>query len=225
MLIKPLGGDSTKAVMAERVGERQTPGCQTARVTRRFLFSRLALWRFIREIPARFSRQRLTDYSRARMGQRPGRSSIPNRTPAAFMLWRLTRKTLTPSTQALMVRPAGASTRARMEVRDGGPPTPGSGRWEFIAWQSPPNNLPHSTPTPLTAFRAPMSSLKSTDKGTSWNHVSSTALLAIDPQNPATLFGIGPHGLEKSTDGGVNWSPAKDGLPEGPCPRAFLVDD
>jgi photosystem II stability/assembly factor-like uncharacterized protein len=58
----------------------------------------------------------------------------------------------------------------------------------------------------------------STDKGRSWNYLSSMSLLAIDPQNPATLFGIGPHGLERSTDRGVNWSPAKDGLPEGPCP-------
>ncbi|MGZ5475345.1 MAG: IPT/TIG domain-containing protein, partial [Thermoanaerobaculia bacterium] len=55
---------------------------------------------------------------------------------------------------------------------------------------------------------------KSIDGGTSWNHLTSGALLAyvlqIDPVTAGTLWaaGTGTPNLSKSTDGGSTWSPA-----------------
>jgi photosystem II stability/assembly factor-like uncharacterized protein len=52
--------------------------------------------------------------------------------------------------------------------------------------------------------------LKSTDGGTSWSNPLSSCCnpnaLAIDPTNPATLYGGTPTGVLKSTDGGATWS-------------------
>jgi photosystem II stability/assembly factor-like uncharacterized protein len=77
--------------------------------------------------------------------------------------------------------------------------------------------IPTQQPATLYANASSEMLLKSTDGGASWSELKSRLLLAIDPQDPATLFGIDRDGLVKSTDGGASWSPANAGLPEGPC--------
>ena len=63
--------------------------------------------------------------------------------------------------------------------------------------------------------------IKSTDGGTTWSPLNVARLLAVDPQDTATLYAIAPayqDGLSKSIDGGVSWmAPAKAGLPEDSC--------
>src|ERR1017187_2540110 len=62
---------------------------------------------------------------------------------------------------------------------------------------------------------------KSTDSGQRWNALSSappTGTLAIDPNNPSTLYagsGInyGWSGVSMSTDGGSSWNAVNSGLP------------
>jgi photosystem II stability/assembly factor-like uncharacterized protein len=49
-------------------------------------------------------------------------------------------------------------------------------------------------------------SLKSTDAGSTWSCVQKT-VLQIDPFATSHLIGIGPGGLQQSTDGGASWSP------------------
>jgi photosystem II stability/assembly factor-like uncharacterized protein len=58
--------------------------------------------------------------------------------------------------------------------------------------------------------------LTSTDTGATWQTVGTDAdlaygPLAVDPQNPTTLYGAGD-GVVKSTDGGRSWAAAGDGL-------------
>jgi photosystem II stability/assembly factor-like uncharacterized protein len=63
--------------------------------------------------------------------------------------------------------------------------------------------------------------VKSTDGGGSWNTVDLVlpqshtihAILAIDPQNPSTLYVGTNYGMFKSTDRGGGWSPVNSGLP------------
>jgi photosystem II stability/assembly factor-like uncharacterized protein len=63
--------------------------------------------------------------------------------------------------------------------------------------------------------------VKSTDGGGSWNTLdlglpqsyTISAVLAIDPQNPSTLYVGSVYGIFKSTDGGAGWSPVNSGLP------------
>jgi hypothetical protein len=73
--------------------------------------------------------------------------------------------------------------------------------------------IPRQKPATLYANAYDGMLLQSIDSGTSWRQLTSIDLLAIDPQEPATLFGFGPDGLTKSTDGSANWSPATVGLP------------
>lgn len=61
---------------------------------------------------------------------------------------------------------------------------------------------------------------KSTDGGGSWNIVVLGSpqsfdidVLAIDPQNPRTLYVGTNNGILKSADGGAGWSPVNSGLP------------
>jgi hypothetical protein len=57
---------------------------------------------------------------------------------------------------------------------------------------------------------------KSPDSEASWNWVGpkSGLALAIDPQNPSTMyFAAGDSGVFKSTDGGTNWNTSNSGLP------------
>jgi photosystem II stability/assembly factor-like uncharacterized protein len=66
---------------------------------------------------------------------------------------------------------------------------------------------------------------KSTDGGGSWDRAGSglpesaggagveVQNLAIDPQNPMTLYAGGTNGIFKSTDGGTGWGPVNSGLP------------
>jgi photosystem II stability/assembly factor-like uncharacterized protein len=77
---------------------------------------------------------------------------------------------------------------------------------------------------------------KSTDAGTTWSAVN-TGLppikpvsgtgyvegLAIDPQNPNTVYAVISGGLFKSTDGGAIWSAASPGLP-GTYVRSLVMD-
>jgi photosystem II stability/assembly factor-like uncharacterized protein len=43
--------------------------------------------------------------------------------------------------------------------------------------------------------------------------LTSVAALAVDPQNPGTLYAGGDGGVFKTTDGGASWSAANSGLP------------
>src|SRR5262249_4695575 len=65
---------------------------------------------------------------------------------------------------------------------------------------------------------APGGLYKSMDGGESWNRIGlglpdSHIELAIDPQNPNTLYAGTDYGLFKSTDAGAGWSPVNSGLP------------
>src|SRR5438105_5654437 len=67
---------------------------------------------------------------------------------------------------------------------------------------------------------------KSTDGGASWSAANSglqlnsegAFALAIDPQNPSTLYVLSPRGSSwgvfKSNDGGASWNPSSSGLPD-----------
>jgi photosystem II stability/assembly factor-like uncharacterized protein len=88
--------------------------------------------------------------------------------------------------------------------------------------------------TPGTIFVAAGESgvFKSTDSGQTWTTLNSgltvgyVSALLMDPATPTTLYALGTNdpmthdysldrslGIFKSTDGGKNWSPAKNGLP------------
>jgi photosystem II stability/assembly factor-like uncharacterized protein len=61
---------------------------------------------------------------------------------------------------------------------------------------------------------------KSTDGGGSWNPLnlglppnSSIDVVAVNPQNPSTLYVGSAYGIFKSTDGGSDWTPVNSGLP------------
>ena len=71
--------------------------------------------------------------------------------------------------------------------------------------------------------------LKSTDNGASWTPANSglptyggfqfpVSALAIDPQNPLTLYAGTAYGMFKSTDGGTSWNAINSGLPKFPTP-------
>ena len=59
---------------------------------------------------------------------------------------------------------------------------------------------------------------KTTNGGTSWSQMNAglpndVTALAIDPQNPSTIYaGSGGSGVFKSTDGGANWNALNSGL-------------
>jgi hypothetical protein len=60
-------------------------------------------------------------------------------------------------------------------------------------------------------WEGPYSLLKTTDGGATWSDPLGRGCCigsapAIDPTNPATLYGAAPSGLLKSTDGGASWS-------------------
>jgi photosystem II stability/assembly factor-like uncharacterized protein len=77
---------------------------------------------------------------------------------------------------------------------------------------------------------------KSTDGGGSWNLAGSglpesaegvdvqVQNLAIDPQNPGTLYAGGYYGMFKSTNGGADWSPVNSGLPPFETGPSMLVN-
>ena len=59
---------------------------------------------------------------------------------------------------------------------------------------------------------------KSTDGAATWTVLSSlvgAGTLAIDPQDPATVYAVAGSGLLKSRDGGNTWTAAGSGLPAG----------
>jgi photosystem II stability/assembly factor-like uncharacterized protein len=64
---------------------------------------------------------------------------------------------------------------------------------------------------------------KSTDGGANWRIVFPAAVyaLAINPQNPATIYAGADDGLERSTDGGQNWTL----IPGGPGRATVLALD
>jgi len=55
--------------------------------------------------------------------------------------------------------------------------------------------------------------------------LESRYLLAVDPQDPATLFGFGAAGVSKSKNRGTSWISANAGFPEGPLRVSSLVID
>lgn len=62
---------------------------------------------------------------------------------------------------------------------------------------------------------------KSVDGGTTWsfsnNGLSETSTIAIDPNNPTTLYVVSGWGaVSKSSDSGINWSAISSGLPSQP---------
>jgi photosystem II stability/assembly factor-like uncharacterized protein len=77
---------------------------------------------------------------------------------------------------------------------------------------------------------------KSADGGGSWNPLnlglppnSSIDVVAVNPQNPSTLYVGSVYGIFKSTDGGSDWTPVNSGLPAFPNeppggPTYFSVD-
>lgn len=72
---------------------------------------------------------------------------------------------------------------------------------------------------------------KSTDRGDSWRvfnsglTVNEVFALAIDPQNPTTLYLGNSAGLFKSTDGGQSWNDTSFGFPRGRNPVVDIVVD
>jgi photosystem II stability/assembly factor-like uncharacterized protein len=63
---------------------------------------------------------------------------------------------------------------------------------------------------------------KSADGGATWTQVSSIggSPIAVDPQDPETLYALSYGKLSKSTDGGVSWNPANSSL--SACPGGCL---
>ncbi len=57
---------------------------------------------------------------------------------------------------------------------------------------------------------------KSTDGGATWTAVNSgptVSTVAVDPQNPRTVYaGVGGRGVFKTTDGATSWSAVNSGL-------------
>src|SRR5579871_3356559 len=48
--------------------------------------------------------------------------------------------------------------------------------------------------------------------------------LAIDPQDPATIYAGTSGGVFKTTNSGASWTPANSGLPIGYGARALVID-
>jgi photosystem II stability/assembly factor-like uncharacterized protein len=115
-------------------------------------------------------------------------------------------------------------------------------------WSSPANSglsgfvdalaIDPANPATLYAGTSSDGVFKSTDGGGSWSPANTglpnntgVSVLAIDPTNPATLYagvliyagGTTSGGVFKSSDGGVNWSPANSGLPAGSV-SALAID-
>jgi uncharacterized repeat protein (TIGR01451 family) len=102
----------------------------------------------------------------------------------------------------------------------------GGGTWSQVVTGVPANssasNLLFAASGPSIAYSAFYSTVvgsttdlgvyKSTDSGNSWAPVNTNlasspiALLAVDPTNANTLYGLGSASLLKSVDGGVTWS-------------------
>ncbi len=67
--------------------------------------------------------------------------------------------------------------------------------------------------------------IKSTTGGNSWNTLPwKASALAIDPTNSSILYASLGTGIQRSTDGGSNWSPAQTGLPGTGTLGAVVVD-
>jgi len=67
--------------------------------------------------------------------------------------------------------------------------------------------------SPGTVFAVGPQLFKTTDGGTTWNAVLDNVFtVAIDPQNPRTVYAGSNGGLFKSTDGGNNWSVTENSL-------------
>jgi photosystem II stability/assembly factor-like uncharacterized protein len=59
------------------------------------------------------------------------------------------------------------------------------------------------SPDPNTLYATTYSlGLKSTDEGKNWVQLGLGVILAVDPQDPSTIYGLGGF---KSTDGGASW--------------------
>jgi photosystem II stability/assembly factor-like uncharacterized protein len=95
----------------------------------------------------------------------------------------------------------------------------GSGPWSCIGGGA---TLAIDPSNPGTLYAASASVCKSTDGGATWTQVSSEIgtstgfypkVLAIDPQDPQTVYANTRDGFFKSTDGGASWDPASSGLP------------
>ena len=61
--------------------------------------------------------------------------------------------------------------------------------------------LPSQDPNTLYATSYAIA-FKSTDEGRNWSQLNVGRILAVDPQDPNTIYGVGGF---KSTDGGASW--------------------
>ena len=122
----------------------------------------------------------------------------------------------------------------------------GGGTWSQVVTGVPANsnasNLLFAASNPSIAYgtfigaaSGPTSYLgvyRSTDSGNSWAPVNANLssspilLLAVDPTNANTVYGLGSTSLLKSTDGGVTWSilPWDSAAPNATPPNVLAVD-
>jgi len=130
---------------------------------------------------------------------------------AAFIAWRLTRKTPAPSTPGM----GRDCSKARMQEKAGARRSSGL---LMLALD------PQSSST-LYVAAIGSGVFKSTDGGASWTAVNSglptiyltVNTLVVDPQNPRTVYaGVAGDsaqaGVFKTTDGGISWSALNSGL-------------
>jgi photosystem II stability/assembly factor-like uncharacterized protein len=108
----------------------------------------------------------------------------------------------------------------------------GGAKWGSTLGLLSPNitSLAISPPMPSTVYAATDAGVfKSTDRGSHWVPLKLMGfranVLAADPVNPLVVYagGFAPS-VNRSTDGGMTWQPASDGLPRDFRVLSFLID-
>lgn len=109
----------------------------------------------------------------------------------------------------------------------------GGGNWAKLAGVTYPyiSCLAVNPQNPAEVYAGGVGVFRSSDGGSTWRLAESglatlaVNALAIDPQRPSTLYAATQSGeVFKSTDAGVNWSPASAGLPAQLYVTALAVD-
>ncbi|MCP3957148.1 MAG: hypothetical protein GY719_04790 [bacterium] len=121
------------------------------------------------------------------------------------------------------ITPLTIAVCAALLLLAGGPAQAGIDEWTPIGpFGGPPGTLAIDPITAGTIYAGGRGGVfKSTDGGDSWAAARDglptdvrVQDLAIDPQDPATVFAaVGTDGVYKSTDAGASWSAAREGLP------------